>query len=173
MGMVTVKTLGAMSLCKSGLVTSTCQSPPAAAYRSKVPVIMVGLSTTDGTRLMLLIPLVIRAVAPSWKYWPDKLVIETMFPVSPLSGLMLYTMGASEVGVGGGEVGVGGGEVGVGGGEVGVGVGGGKVGVGVGGGVVGVAVGTAVGLEVIVLVGRGVLVAVGCNVGDGWGVGDG
>jgi len=135
---------------------------------------MVGLTTTDGTRLMLLIPLMIRAVAPSWKYWPDKLVIETVFPVLPLSGLMLYTMGAGGVGVGGGEVGVGGGEVGVeggevgvGGGKVGVGVGGGKVGVGVGGGVVGVAVGAAVGLEVIVLVGRGVLVAVGCNVGDG------
>jgi hypothetical protein len=108
---------------------------------------------------MLLIPLVIRAVAPSWKYWPDKLVIETMFSVSPLSGLMLYTMGAGGVGVGGGEVGVGGGEVGVGGGEVGVG--GGEV------GVVGGAVGTAVGLGGIVLVGRGVLVAVGCNVGDG------
>lgn len=38
---------------------------------------------------MLLIPLTIRAVAPGWKYWPDKLVMETMLLVSPLSGVIL------------------------------------------------------------------------------------
>jgi len=38
---------------------------------------------------MLVIPLSILAVAPDRKFSPDKLVMETMLLVSPLSGLML------------------------------------------------------------------------------------
>ena len=87
--MVTVKALGTVSLCESGLVTCTSHGPPAATDRSKVPMIWLALTTVAEMRSMLVIPLSILAVAPGWKFSPAKMVMETVLLVSPLSGLML------------------------------------------------------------------------------------
>jgi hypothetical protein len=164
--MVTVKVLVAIPLLASGLVTITSHGPPAASDRSSVPVIMVELTTVGEAKLMLVMPLSMRAVAPGWKNCPHRLRMATLLLVSPESGVIPSTNGADGMFVGVGmlvEVGRG---VAVGFGGLGVLVGDGTgVSVGVGGGCVGVgSVGVSVGNGTAVAVGAGGL---GVSVGAG------